>query len=191
MLRANSLALLLVILNGCSYGFTSLKNPWEAKGVNTVSVEMFNNKTMEGGSEVYFTSALRQYLVSRSGKLKLVRSGADAVIEGEVTNIILSPAGVQMGTAATEAAGGLPSDRLLAVSYILTATVRLTMKKTEDNSTLWRNTFTQSKSMQSGSYTDERKTSNVFIKESSKKETIRELADQMMIFAVDSLLEEF
>ena len=191
MLRANSLALLLVILNGCSYGFTSLKNPWEAKGVNTVSVEMFNNKTMEGGSEVYFTSALRQYLVSRSGKLKLVRSGADAVIKGEVTNIILRPAGVQMGTAATEAAGGLPAERLLAVSYILTATVRLTMKKTEDNSTLWSNTFTQSRSMQSGSYTDERKTSNVFIKESNKKETIRELADQMMIFAVDSLLEEF
>jgi hypothetical protein len=191
MLRANSLALLLVILSACSYGFTSLKNPYEKKGVKTVSVAMFKNKTLEGGSEVYFTDSLRLYLVSRSGKLELVRSGGDAYLEGEVTKITLTPAGIMMGTDATEAAGGLPKDRLLASSYTVVATVRVAMIRTKDGATLWSNSFTQSKTMESGTYTDERKTSNVFIKESNKRETIRELADQMMLFAVDSLLEEF
>lgn len=191
MLRANSLALLLVALSACSYGFTSLKNPYEKKGVKTVSVAMFKNKTLEGGAEVYFTDYLRLYLVSRSGKLELVRSGGDAYLEGEVTTIILTPASIQMGTDATEAAGGLPKDRLLAASYTVTASVKIQMIRAKDKSVLWSNSFSQSKTMESGTYTDERKTSNIFIKESNKRETIRELADQMMIFAVDSLLEEF
>lgn len=191
MLRANSLALLLVILSACSYGFTSLKNPYEKKGVKTVSVATFRNKTLEGGAEVYFTNSLRLYLVSRSGKLELVRSSGDAYLEGEVTSITLTPAGIMMGTDATEASGGLPKDRLLASSYTLTATARIQMIRAKDKTVLWSNSFTQSKTMESGTYTDERKTSNVFVKESNKRETIRELADQMMLFAVDSLLEEF
>ncbi len=191
MLRANSLALLLVIINACSYGFSSLKNPWAKQGINNVSVDIFENRTMEGGAEVYFTNSLREHLVARSRKLKLVRSNADAYIDGELSNVILRPAGVQMGTQATEDSGGLPRDRLLATSYILSATVRLTMKRTKDDSILWTNSFTQSRSMEAGRYTDQRRTSNVFIKESNKRETLRELADQIMIFAVDSLLEEF
>lgn len=191
MLRANSLALLLVIINACSYGFSSLKNPWAKQGINNVSVDIFENRTMEGGAEVYFTNSLREHLVARSRKLKLVRSNADAYIDGELSNVILRPAGVQMGTQATEDRGGLPRDRLLATSYILSATVRLTMKRTKDDSILWTNSFTQSRSMEAGRYTDQRKTSNIFIKESNKRETLRELADQIMIFAVDSLLEEF
>lgn len=191
MLRANSLALLLVILSSCGYGFTSLKNPYEKKGIRTVSVDIFKNKTIEGGVEVYFTDALRLYLVSRSGKLELVRSGADAYIEGEVNSVVLTPASIQMGTAATEAEGGLPAERLLATTYTVTVNVKLKMIRTKDKTVLWQNSFSQSQTMNSGSYTDERSTSNVFIKESNKRETLRILSDQMMLFAVDSLLEEF
>ncbi|MCX6113422.1 MAG: LPS assembly lipoprotein LptE [Proteobacteria bacterium] len=191
MLRANSLALLLVVLSACSYSFTSLKNPYEKKGVKTVSVSIFKNKTIEGGAEVFFTDSLRLYLVSRSGKLELVRSGADAYIEGEVRSITLIPASIQMGTAATEAAGGLPADRLLATTYTITVTASLKMIRAKDEKTLWTNTFSQAQTMNSGSYTDERETSNVFIKESNKRAAIQSLADQMMKFAVDSLLEEF
>ena len=191
MLRANSLALLLVVLSACSYGFTSLKNPYEKQGIKTVSVPIFKNKTIEGGAEVFFTDSLRLYLVSRSGKLELARSNGDAYIDGEVSNITLVPASIQMGTAATEAAGGLPADRLLATTYTLTATVKLKMIRAKDEKVLWTNSFSQSQTMNSGSYTDERETSNVFIKESNKRAAIQSLSDQMMKFAVDSLLEEF
>ncbi len=191
MLRANYLALLLVILSSCSYNFTALKNPYEKQGVKNVAVPMFKNKTIEGGAEVPFTDSLRLYLVSRSGKLELVRTGADAYIEGEVTNITLTPASIQMGTTATEAAGGLPADRLLATTYTITATVKLKMIRTKDDKVLWTNSFSQAQTMNSGSYTDQRETSNVFIKESNKRAAIQSLADLMMKFAVDSLLEEF
>ncbi len=191
MLRANSLALLLVVLSACSYGFTSLKNPWEKKGVKTVSVAVFKNKTIEPGAEVFFTDFLRQYLVSRSGKLELVRDNGDAYIQGEVTSISVIPASIQMGTAATEASGGLPADRLLAATYTLTVTVNLKMIRAKDNKLLWSNAFSQSLTMDSGTFTDTRRTSDVFIKESNKRATIQKLADQMMLFAVDSLLADF
>ncbi|MEI6093633.1 MAG: LptE family protein [bacterium] len=180
-----------MILCSCGYGFTSLKNPYEKKGIRTVSVDMFKNKTLEGGAEVYFTDALRLYLVSRSRNLELVRNNADAYIEGEVSTVTLTPASIQMGTSATEAAGGLPAERLLATTYLVTVNVKLKMIRVKDHTLLWQNSFSQSQAMTSGSYTDERKTSNVFIKESNKRETIKTLSDQMMLFAVDSLLEEF
>lgn len=191
MLKANFLALLLAVTSACSYSLTSLKNPWEKEGIKTVTVPIFKNDTMEGGADVDFSNALRLYLTSRSGKLEYVTGDADARIEGVVKSIVLRPASIQFGTAETEAQGGLPKDRLLAVSYTLYATVTLSLIRNSDQMVLWTNSFTQSKAMSSGSYTDERRTSNVFIKESAKKETIRELADTMMMFAVDSLLEEF
>lgn len=191
MLKVNLLALSLVLINACSYGFTSLKNPWEKDGINTVYVPMFQNKTIEGGAEVDFTNALRFYIESRSGKLKLVNSGGDAHIEGEVTSVTLTPAGIQFGTAETEAAGKLPNERLLAISYTITVKVTLRLVRNKDDKVLWTNVFAQAKSMKSGTYTDERSSSNVFIKETEKRQAIKDLADTMMIFAVDSLLEEF
>jgi hypothetical protein len=191
MLKANLLVLLLVLTNACSYGFTSLKNPWEKEGIKTVSVPMFQNKTIEGGAEVPFTNALRFYIESRSGKLKLVNSDGDAHMEGEVTSVTLTPAGIQFGTAATEAAGGLANERILAISYTITIKVTLKMVRDRDQKVLWTNVFSQAKSMKSGSYTDERSSSNVFIKETEKRQAIKDLSDTMMLFAVDSLLEEF
>jgi hypothetical protein len=191
MWKVNCLALLLVVTSSCSYSLTSLKNPWEKDGIKTVSVPVFKNQTMEGGAEVDFSNSLRLYLTSRSGKLKYVTGSADARIEGEVQKITLNPASIQFGTEQTEIQGGLPKDRLLAVSYTLYATVRLTMIRNKDQKVLWSSSFTQSKNMKSGSYTDQRRTSNIFIKESAKRETIRELADTMMLLAVDSLLTEY
>jgi len=181
----------VLILTGCSYGFASLKNRWEKDGVNTVNVPIFANKTMEGGAEAQYTNALRMYLKSRSGKLKLVRSNGDAYIEGIVTSITLSPSGAIYGTPETEAAGGLSNRRVLAISYVISVSVSLQLIRNKDKKTLWSQSFSQSQSMESGSFTDERRSSNVFIKESAKGEAIRELADLTMRFAVDSLLEEF
>jgi hypothetical protein len=191
MWKVNFLASLLIIINACGYGFTSLKNPWEKKGIKTVSVPMFQNKTIENGAEVPFTDYLRFYIESRSGKLKLVNSGGDAYIVGEVINVTLTPGSIQFGTAATEAAGGLPNERLLAATYTVTITVRLKMIRTKDDKELWTSTFSQATSMASGTYTDSRSSSDVFIKETNKRAAISTLADQMMTFAVDSLLEEF
>jgi len=191
MLKGVSLALLLTVINACSYGFTSLKNPWEKDRVKTVTVPMFRNKTMEGNAETYFTNSLRLYLVARSGKLKLVTGKADAYIDGELTNVIVSPASVQFGTADTEAAGGLPKDRLLAISYTITATVTLKLIRTKDKKQLWSNTFSQSTNMASGTYTDQRSSSDVFIKESNKRQALAYLSDSMMTLAVDALLEGF
>ena len=112
-----------MVTSSCSYSLTSLKNPWEKDGIKTVSVPVFKNQTMEGGAEVDFSNSLRLYLTSRSGKLKYVTGSADARIEGEVQKITLNPASIQFGTEQTEIQGGLPKDRLLAVSYTLYATV--------------------------------------------------------------------
>ncbi|MFH1223304.1 MAG: hypothetical protein V1647_03055 [Pseudomonadota bacterium] len=183
--------MLLTVINACSYGFSTLRNPWEKQGVKTVTIPMFKNLTMEGGAEAYFTSSLRFYLTSRSGKLKLVRSNGDAYIKGELKNVIIVPAGVQFGTQATEDAGGLPKDRLLASSYTITATVTLTLIRESDQKQLWSNTTSQSTSMQSGTYTDQRASSDVFIKESQKRLALKQLADTMMTYSVDALLEGF
>jgi hypothetical protein len=191
MLKVNFLASLLIIISACGYGFTSLKNPWEKQGIKTVYVPMFKNKTIEGGAEVPFTDSLRFYIESRSGKLKLVNSGGDAYIDGEVTSVTLTPGSIQFGTAATEAAGGLPNERLLAATYTVTIKVNLKMIRESDSKVLWTNSFSQAISMASGTYTDERSSSDVFIKETNKRQAIKDLADRMMTFAVDSLLEEF
>lgn len=191
MLKVSFSVLLLVAISACSYSLTSLKNPWEKEGIKTVSVPIFKNETMESGAEVDFSNALRLYLTSRSNKLKYVSGSADAELKGTITNITLRAAGIKFGTAQTEAAGELPNERLLATSYIVTANVKLSLVRNSDQKVLWNSSFAQSKTMPSGSYTDQRRTSNVFIKESNKKETIRDLSDSMMLLAVDALLEEF
>ena len=191
MLKASYLVSLLLLINACSYGFTSLKNPWEKEGVRTVSVPMFQNKTMEGGAEVPFTNALRYYIESRSSKLKLVNSDGDAFIRGSVVRIVLTPGSIQFGTAKTEAEGGLPNERLLAATYTITTTIKLELVRVRDDKVLWTNSFSQSRSMKTGTYTDERSSSNVFIKETAKRDALKQLSDTMMVFAVDSLLAEF
>lgn len=175
----------------CGYGFSSLKNRWEAKGINTIEVPVFNNLTLESGAEVFFTNALRLYLTSRSGKLQFVRSNADAIIEGVVKSVTLSPAGVLLGTEQTQASGGVPSGRILAQTYLMTATIELKMVRVRDKKEMWRTALTQSRSLNSGTFTDERRSSNMFIRESNKQAALLELSDQMMKYAVDSLLEEF
>ena len=190
-MKVNFLASLLIIINACGYGFTSLKNPWEKEGIRTVYVPMFQNMTIEGGSEVPFTDSLRYYIESRSGKLKLVNSGGDAHIIGEVISISLTPGSIQFGTQETERTGGLPNERLLAATYTVTIRVNLRMVRESDGKVLWKNSFSQATTMKTGTYTDERSSSNVFIKETNKQQAIKDLADTMMLFAVDSLLAEF
>ena len=107
----------VLVMYSCGYGFQSLKNKWEEEGIKTVSIPMFYNETIEGGAEVYFTNALRLYMMSRSGKLKLVRSGGDAELSGTVKKIKLVRAGVQFGSEETQAQGGIPAGRMLAVTY--------------------------------------------------------------------------
>jgi len=191
MWKTSFLALSLVLINACSYGFTSLKNPWEKQGVKTVYVPMFQNKTIEGGAEVPFTKYLRFYIESRSSKLELANNSGDAYIDGEVTSIKLTPGSIQYGTADTEKAGGLPNQRLLAVSYTVTIKVTLKLVRVSDKKELWKNSFSQSASMSSGTYTNILSSSDVFIKETEKRKAIDTLADTMMLFAVDSLLAEF
>ena len=193
MLKKNWLISLfsILILSCCSYSFTSLKNPWEKKGVKTISVPVFENKTMEAGAEVYFTNSLRTYLLSRSGKLKLLNQNADARITGSLKSVTVTPASRIYGTTDTERSGGLANNRILAISYTLVAVVELKLIRNKDEKVLWSNSFSQSINMDSGSFTDERKSTNVFIKESKKQEGLRDLADQTMKLAVEYLLEEF
>jgi hypothetical protein len=191
MLKKSLLILLFSFLSTCSYKFARLGNPWEKEGIKTVSIPVFYNKTFTESIETDFTNALRLYIDTRSSDLKLVNSNADGKIIGEIKSITLRPAGVKFGTESTQEAGGVPKNRLLASTYSVVASVNLKLIRNSDGKILWQKSFAQGKSMASSTYTDVRATSNAFIKESNTKETIRELSDSMMKYAVDSLLEEF
>lgn len=191
MLKKSLLILLFSIVSSCSYKFARLGNPWEKEGIKTVSIPVFYNKTFTEGIETDFTNALRLYLDARSSSLKLKNSNADGKIIGEIKKIVLRPAGVKFGTESTQSAGGVPNNRLLASSYSVIVYVNLKLIRNSDEKILWSKNFAQGRSMASSTYTDVRSTSNAFIKESNKKEAIKELSDSMMKYAVDSLLEEF
>jgi uncharacterized protein YfaS (alpha-2-macroglobulin family) len=48
----NKFIFFIIFLNSCGYGFSSLKNPWVEENVNTVSVNIFKNKTFENDIEI-------------------------------------------------------------------------------------------------------------------------------------------
>jgi hypothetical protein len=154
-------------------------------------VPVFKNNTMESGAEVYFTNSLRLYLDTRSDNMSLVSSDGEGYIEGIVEEISLSPGSIRFGTSSTEASGGLPDQTLLASSYTLRAKVRLSLIRRSDSKKLWSKSFSQSRSISSGTYTDIRKNSNIFIREANKREGLKELSSTMMKFAIDSMLEDF
>jgi len=178
---------LLVFLYSCAYSFSSLKNPWKQEDINTVSVNIFKNNTFEKDIEIFFTNALRSELNNRASQLVYKNNNADATFEGTVLSVSINPAGRIYGTKATEAQGGLADKRVLATSYSITVSVNVKLRKNSNKKVLWQNTFTKTTSFTSGSFTDEDQLTNVFIKESSKVEAIRELANLMMQTLLDTV----
>lgn len=180
----------MIFLNSCGYGFSSLKNPWINDNISTVSVNIFKNNTFENDIEIFFTNALRTELSTRNTTLKYKSSNTDAYFEGTVLSIIINPAARVYGTTSTESAGGLPDKRVLAISYTLTVTINIKLIRNLDKKVLWNQNFTKSSSFNSGSYTDANQIKNVFIKDSSKKEAIRDLSDIICQSAVDTMLSD-
>jgi len=179
---------LLLLLYSCSYGFSNLKNPWKEEGVNTVTVSIFKNNTFEKDIEIYFTNALRSELNTRSTELIYSNSNPDAVFEGKITNVSINPAGRIYGTKSTELQGGLADKRVLAVSYNVSVSVNIKLIKLSNKKILWQNNFTNTTSFNSGSFTNEDQITNVFIKDSSKEEAIKNLATLMMQTIIDTVL---
>lgn len=181
---------IFLILTSCGYGFSNLKNPFLKDGVNSVSVPIFNNNTFEKDIEIFFTNALRTELNSRNSELKYKASDADAILKGVVKSVTIKPAGKIFGTTSTENNEGLPNRRVLATSYIITASINVQLLVKQEK-VLWSNNFSKAISFNSGSYTDaDNQVTNVLIKSNAKLDAIKDLSETIMQAVVDSLLSD-
>ena len=85
---APALAVLLaLVLAGCGYG-TSTRT---AKDIKTIYVPFFENKTSEPNLEIKVTEQIIQNLVTDNTLKVVAENGADAVLDGQITNFKNQP----------------------------------------------------------------------------------------------------
>ncbi len=89
MTKKISVLLAILLLSACGYRFTGGgKLPFD---IQTIYVEIFQNRTAETGAEVAFANDM-SYELSRNGYAIADREKADAVLSGEITSVSISTA---------------------------------------------------------------------------------------------------
>jgi hypothetical protein len=210
----------LIVVMGCAtYHFGKGARALPG-GYDRVSVPMFVNKTQEVGIEPYFTEALRTEFERSKAAHVTSQVDAQLVIEGTIISVaytptiqinsqstgLISPTGHQFygpppGPTAAPVLqpNTLPYTAVLNTQYQVVVTVRMNARKNSDHSILWTSDFTSQRQYLApllglpalANGTPGINTAAPLYNQSSRVETIRLLARDMMSEAHDRITENF
>lgn len=197
----STLLTVLVLLQGCGYGFQSSKSSSLRKeGVETVYVAPFTNNTYKPGVENLVYNSLVRGL-SGYGRVKIVQSRAlaDAVLEGAVSTASfgsiassyvssMKPDGVggNLPTAGFSVAGAYQAN--LACSFSLN---RTRIRKKGQSAQVWAASFSRTLSFAGANQLDVPGTTSSLINDSEFDRALTDMAKAMMDDVNNSMVAMF
>ncbi|MBI3557655.1 MAG: LptE family protein, partial [Deltaproteobacteria bacterium] len=125
-----------------------IKNPWVAKCVKTVYIQVMTNNSLKAGIEIPFTTALAKEFES-GGKVRVVgdEKEADAIVKGTIASFTseFNPSGLTSVSSISNSLDAQAlSDMVVASEYIATANITVQLIK-RDGPVLWTQTFSRPK----------------------------------------------
>lgn len=182
------LFLSLAVLSGCAYSL-GVRDRTLPGGYSSVEVPIFKNNTHETGIEIAFTNSLIQEF--ERNKVAAVRKEdqAPVVVKGEVMNVTYKPSGpVQNG----EKAPLLPDGAVLATSYRVIVSARISLMEKNTGKVIWVSDFDAETSYSAPQVTVARvNTVNPLYNLSARRRVIEQLAQDLMVEAHDRMTENF
>lgn len=189
-LPVNALKLLvflstLFLATSCAYkwGFGDRALPG---GYRELAIPMFENESKEPGLEVDFTNSLINRF--ERSKVALVRDKdhSPLVLRGTITSV-----DVARGLGASNI-GKLPERAVLSTEYRLTVGADIQLVRQSDQKVIWAGTFSRSKVYMAPRIgTPVVNSANALYNDSIRRETLRNLAQEMMLEAHDRMTESF
>lgn len=178
---------LLLLSSSCAYnwghGSRALPN-----GYKSVFVEIFDNRTQEVGVEIDFTNALIKE-IERSGFAVVTdKSSAELILSGTILSVTYT------GSASSTGSDAFPDNPTASLfkNYVFRAMTSLKARRSSDDKVIWSTNVDGSTSYQSSNLTQAGlRASNPLYNQSSRKQTAKLVAKDMMTEAFDRLTETF
>lgn len=178
----SAILLLIALCSGCAYQFGNQRSlPRDAK---TVTVPVFKNYTHETGIEAVFTDAMIRE-IERTGTAQVLPSQrSEVTLIGEIQNIQFVSAGTQTQN--------LPQGTSLNLAYRVLVNLTLTLKKNEGGEVLWTSQFVGERAYNAPRVYDQKLNSaNALYNQSSRIETLSQIARDLSLEAFNQMTERF
>ncbi len=181
-----ALLLLLPLINlSCAYriGYGDRALPG---GYSEVAIPIFENLSNEVGIEVDFTNSLIEQFNRSRVALVEDKDRAPIVVQGTISSVDIA-----RGLGASTI-GRLPKPAVLSTEYRLTVTTNVQILRQSDQKVLWTGTFNKSMVYLAPRIgTPVVNSANATYNDSKRRETLRLLAQEMMLEAHDRMTESF
>ncbi|OQW49358.1 MAG: hypothetical protein A4S09_12045 [Proteobacteria bacterium SG_bin7] len=182
-----SLVLVLLIfgLTSCAYNISSDKKQLPG-GYDHVFLPPFSNRTKLPGIEVYFTNSLGRE-IRRAAVAKISdKNNSQVTIEGVIQDLRFAP------SAPSESIKQLPKYATLFTSYRIFVETAVTVRRNSDNQVIWNGVIRGEKSYDSPQVASAGiNTVDPLYNHSARHQYIGQLAQDMMIEAIDRMTEQF
>jgi hypothetical protein len=159
-------------------------------GYDQIAIPVFSNKSDEVSIETYFTNALRREFERSKVARVTSKDEAPVTLEGEITKVQVIPSAQAL--AGQNLGNSLPGNTVLNTEYRVLLTAHLRLRRHSDQKIVWEQEFNREHvydGPQIGA--DFINSANALYEQSSRLQTISQLADEMMEEAHDCLTENF
>jgi hypothetical protein len=159
-------------------------------GYDQIAIPVFSNKSDEVSIETYFTNALRREFERSQVARVTSKDEAPVTLEGDITKVVVTP--TAQALAGQNLGNSLPGNTVLNIEYIVVVTARLRLRRHSDQKVIWEQEFNREHvydGPQIGA--DFINSANALYEQSSRLQTISDLAEEMMEEAHDCLTENF
>jgi hypothetical protein len=183
-----SLLICLFLFDGCAYRLGSPDRSLPG-GYKQVFIPVFKNKSMEPGIEVAFTNALiQEYERAKIARITEANQ-SEVVVEGVIESVSYSKSG---NDRSADRDPSLPTGTVLATSYQILITAKVTLRRNSDKSILWAGVFNGERTYNSPQVSAAGiNTVNPLYNLSARRQNIEQMALEMMSEAHDRTTENF
>lgn len=179
---------IFLFTSACAYNW-GYKDRSLPQGYKTVYVETFENQSQEVGVEIDFTNALIRQ-IERSGFATVTeKSSAELILSGTILSVTFTGNSSVTGK---ELFGENNKSASLFTNYVFHSTATIKARRSSDDEVIWSTTIDGSTNYQSSKLTQEGlRSSNPLYNQSSRKQTAKLVAKDMMDEVFNRLTENF
>lgn len=182
------LLILTALLTSCAYNISSDKKQLPG-GYDQVFLPPFSNRTKLPGIEVYFTNSLGRE-IRRAAVAKVSdRTSSQVTIEGVIQDLKFAPSS---SPSDKQSIKQLPQYAALFTSYRIFVETSVTVRRNSDSQIIWTGVIRGEKSYDSPQVASAGiNTVDPLYNHSARHQYISQLAQDMMIEALDRMTEHF
>ena len=179
-------------LKACALYSIGYKHHSLPGGYKEVAVLLFKNETQEVGLEKDFTNALiRQFQESQVAKIVDV-SLSSVILRGSIKQVVYKPNSFIESRRLPDGRLSLPPSTALASSYDVIVRLNLKLAQKDTGKVIWERNMKEESSYHSPQIGISRlNSSNALYNHIARKDSIKEIAKEMMSKAHDLMIEQF